>query len=71
MRRHAWLLLLAFLLVTCKAQEPAYPESCEDLGLPDDLAYTQSSPALRELADARGIGVGAAVSDLPLDCDSA
>ena len=48
MRRHAWLLLLAFLLVTCKAQEPAYPESCEDLGLPDDLAYTQSSPALRD-----------------------
>jgi endo-1,4-beta-xylanase len=71
MRRHAWLLLLAFLLVTCKAKEPVHPESCEDLGLPDDLAYTQSSPALRELADARGMGIGAAVSALPLDCDPA
>jgi endo-1,4-beta-xylanase len=71
MRRRVWLLLLASLLVTCKAKEPVYPESCEDLGLSDDLAYTQSSPALRELADARGMGVGAAVSALPLDCDPA
>ena len=71
MRRHAWLLLLVFLLVTCIAKAPAYPETCADLGLPEDLAYTQSNPALRELASARGMGIGTAVSALPLDCDPA
>jgi endo-1,4-beta-xylanase len=37
----------------------------------DEAAYMPSSPALRELAAARGIAIGAAVSAGPLRCDPA